>query len=410
MKKTLVAIAALAAFGAQAQSSVQITGYADRGYTDLKSSKAVDSTKTLGSSAGTTRIEFRGTEDVGGGNKVGFFVETDWSELGGASQSSALKTTSQSAGFANGESFVSFATADKGILKLGAVNSLTFANATGVASPAFSTGVGSAYSTKFTTSNGISTGADGYGGQPQLQTTSATAASTGSRSIRTANTVNYVSPAFMGFTAGAAFAAKNNNATANSGNGNTVGSKEYGIRYTQGPIDAAYTSIKYTVGSNGINEYTLTLGAAGTAASTTGTDAVVVANNPLYASAKALAGGLTNTVNTLGATYATPVAGLKLHGGLTTSSSSNDLSKSTATQYGATYTTGAFDLMAQTIKVDDKSTTDADRSNLAFGVNYNFSKTSRLYFRNEHIQYVTNKAVYAGSDIKRTAVGISTSF
>ena len=394
MKKTLVAIAALAAFGAQAQSSVQITGYADRGYTELKSSDATASTKTLGSSAGTTRIEFRGTEDVGGGNKVGFFVETDWSELGGASQTAALKATSQSAGFANGESFVSFATANTGTLKLGAVNSLTFANATGVASPAFSTGVGSAYSTKFATSNGISTGADGYGGQPQLATTSATAASTGSRSIRTANTVNYVSPAFMGFTVGAAFAAKNNNVSANSGNGNTVGSQEYGIRYTQGPIDAAYTSIKYTVGSNGINEYTLTL---------TG-----VTSQP--GTAKALTGGLTNTVNTLGASYATPLAGLKLHGGLTTSSSSNDLSKSTATQYGATYTTGAFDLMAQTIKVDDKSTTNADRSNLAFGVNYNFSKTSRLYFRNEHIQYATNQAFYAGNDIKRTAVGISTAF
>ena len=400
----------MSAISAFAQSSVQITGYVDRGYTELKSSDATASTKTLGSSAGTTRIEFRGTEDVGGGKAIGWFVETDWSELGGASQTAALKVTSQSAGFANGESFISFADKTVGTLKLGAVNSLTFANATGVASPAFSTGVGSSYSTKFMTSNGISTGADGYGGQAQLQTTSATAASTGSRSIRMANTINYVSPSFSGLTFGAAYAPQNDNVTANSGNGNTVGMKEFGLRYTQGPIDAALTSIKYTVGSNGTNQYTLTLGAAGTAPSSTSSNSVTVANKPLYASAKSLSAGLTNTVNTLGATYATPVAGLKLHAGLTNSSSSDDLSKSTATQYGVTYTTGAWDFMAQTIKVDDKSTTDTDRQNVAFGVNYNLSKTSRVYFRNEHIQYATNQAFYAGNDLKRTALGISTAF
>jgi len=394
MKKTLVALAALSAISAFAQSSVQITGYVDRGYTELKSSDATASTKTLGSSAGTTRIEFRGTEDIGGGKAIGWFVETDWSELGGASQTASLKATSQSAGFANGESFISFADKAVGTLKLGAVNSLTFANATGVASPAFSTGVGSSYSTKFMTSNGISTGADGYGGQAQLQTTSATAASTGSRSIRMANTINYVSPSFSGLTFGAAYAPQNDNVTANSGNGNTVGMKEFGLRYTQGPIDAALTSIKYTVGSNGTNQYTLTL---------TG-----VTSQP--GTAKALTAGLTNTVNTLGATYTTPVAGLKVHAGLTDSSSSNDLSKSTATQYGVTYTTGAWDFMAQTIKVDDKSTTNTDRQNVAFGANYNLSKTSRVYFRNEHIQYATNQAFYAGNDLKRTALGISTAF
>ena len=394
MKKTLVALAALSAISAFAQSSVQITGYADRGYTISKNSDGTASTKTLGSSAGTTRIEFRGTEDVGGGNKVGFFVESDWSELGGASQTAALKTTTQSSGFANGESFVSFASATAGTLKLGAVNSLTFANATGVAQPAFSTGIGSSYSVKFTTANGISTGVDGYGGQAQLQTTSATAASTGARSVRIANTINYVTPTYNGLTFGAAITPQNDNVTANSGNGNTVGVKEVGVRYTQGAIDAALTSIKTTVGSNGTNDYTLTL---------TGVTA-----QP--GTAKALTGGLTSTINTLGATYATPVAGLKIHGGLTNSSSSNDLSSSKAKQFGATYTVGMWDIMAQSIKVTDNSTTATDRQNVGYGVNYNLSKTSRVYFRAEHIQYATNQAAYAGNDLKRTALGISTAF
>jgi len=102
MKKTLVAIAALAATGAMAQSAFQITGYADRGYLISNSTDTKASTRGLGSNAVTTLFEFRGNEDLGGGNSAGFFVETDWADLAGISQgTSTTATSANSSGFAN---------------------------------------------------------------------------------------------------------------------------------------------------------------------------------------------------------------------------------------------------------------------------------------------------------------------
>jgi len=56
MKKTLVALAALAATSAFAQSSVSITGYFDRGYIRTDNSNNAKDAKGIGSNAGTTAI------------------------------------------------------------------------------------------------------------------------------------------------------------------------------------------------------------------------------------------------------------------------------------------------------------------------------------------------------------------
>ena len=387
-------MAALSAISAFAQSSVQITGYFDRGYTTLNSTKAADSTKTLGSSAGTTRIEFRGTEDLGSGNTAGFFVETDWADLGGSTQTASV-TTGQKAGFANSENYLSLGNANVGTLKLGAPNSFTLGNAIGVASPAFSTGVGSAYNTKFSIANGVSTGADAYAGiATDGAPTANNAAAVGARAIRIANTVQYVSPTFYGVTAGINLTPQNNNVTAAPGNGNTVGVKEYSLAYSQGPLNAQYTSIRYTVGDNGTSQYTLTLVNAGATYAPT---------------SKPLTGGLTSKQDLLGANYQV-LPSLKLHAGLGKFSSSNDAVKGKSTQYGVTYTYGAYDVLAQVAKVDDQGTYDIDRKTTGLGVNYNLSKTTRLYFRGDNIQYSTNQASFAGSQVKRTAFGLSKAF
>jgi predicted porin len=125
---------------------------------------------------------------------------------------------------------------------------------------------------------------------------------------------------------------------------------------------------------------------------------------------KTLAANLTSTQNLLGATYATPVAGLKVHVGLGSFSSSNDASKGKSTQYGATYTVGAWDISGQVAKVDDQSTTNADRKLTGMGVNYNFSKTARAYVRYDNIDYGTTQTAFSGSTQKRTAIGVSKSF
>jgi predicted porin len=92
MKKSLIALAALAtvAGSAQAQSSVSIYGILDAGFaskesTTLKYSSSSNSnsqviTKTSGiagnGAESSSRIGFRGTEDLGGGLKANFVIET----------------------------------------------------------------------------------------------------------------------------------------------------------------------------------------------------------------------------------------------------------------------------------------------------------------------------------------------
>jgi len=85
MKKSLVTLAVLAAAGAaSAQSAVTIYGILDVGYTRnggsiASASGLSNSTNGLGS-----RLGFRGTEDLGGGLKAGFVLETGVANDSGA--------------------------------------------------------------------------------------------------------------------------------------------------------------------------------------------------------------------------------------------------------------------------------------------------------------------------------------
>jgi predicted porin len=95
MKKTLFALAAVSAFAgtAQAQSSVTVYGLLDVGYLVTKGTEGRASTAATSTAAGyvnggnlstsainssnlaTSRLGFRGTEDLGGGNRAGFVAE-----------------------------------------------------------------------------------------------------------------------------------------------------------------------------------------------------------------------------------------------------------------------------------------------------------------------------------------------
>ncbi len=79
MKKTLIALAAVAATGAaMAQSSVTIYGVVDVGFTSINNSGvgSTDNTGLTSSNMTTNRLGFRGTEDLGGGLKANFQIET----------------------------------------------------------------------------------------------------------------------------------------------------------------------------------------------------------------------------------------------------------------------------------------------------------------------------------------------
>jgi len=80
MKKSLLALAAMTATGAFAQSSVTLYGNIDVAYGSHKTSNLNGTTigKTAGVMDGSyagSRFGFRGEEDLGGGTKVGFTIE-----------------------------------------------------------------------------------------------------------------------------------------------------------------------------------------------------------------------------------------------------------------------------------------------------------------------------------------------
>ncbi len=93
MKKSLIALAALSAFAtaAQAQSSVTVYGIMDLGYTSVENtltasgastSEKVTSTGNGDGALATSRLGFRGTEDLGSGLRANFQLEYDLKDVG----------------------------------------------------------------------------------------------------------------------------------------------------------------------------------------------------------------------------------------------------------------------------------------------------------------------------------------
>ncbi len=84
MKKSLIALAALSAFAtaAQAQSSVTVYGIIDTGYNNVENTTSAgvktDTTQIrTNGEASTSRFGLRGTEDLGGGVKANFVIESN---------------------------------------------------------------------------------------------------------------------------------------------------------------------------------------------------------------------------------------------------------------------------------------------------------------------------------------------
>jgi len=389
------ALAALAVVSAaSAQSTLTIDGYIDRGYVSTNNTNNTKDAKSVSSNAGTTTVGIKGSEDLGGGLKAGFSVNTDWSEASGQSQDGTPPTSAQS-GFANGQSYLELISAQVGTLRLGNPNSEVLTITTGVASPAFSTGVGSAYSSTFSIHNGYGTGKTGDNNIISNSTIGAgTSAGTnaGQRQIRQANTIKYISPTFSGFNVILATVRKNDT----GGTTDVVGVTEFAANYTNGPLVVGFASTKISTGAS------------------------VYANNST-SNGTGMTANSSSTMSILGASYQVlPV--LKLHAGLGRSSSSGVVGvpgtangttapDTSSYQVGATYNvTPVITLMAQYVKVNDKSFTDLDRTLTGLGADYSFSKTTRAYVRYDNVNYASNFTAFNGTKQTRTAIGVSKSF
>ena len=375
MKKTLVALAAIASVSAFAQSSVKIEGYFDRGYAKVDNTNTLKSSKTVGSNAGTTGVRFIASQDLGSGLSATALFGADFADLAGANQdATAVTATSiQTGGFNNAQSYLEFKSNSIGSLRLGVVNNEILTVATSVAAPALSTGIGSTYSSSFSTHDGYGTGVTGSGGIVTYATQSAT--NGGVRGIRQANTIKYISPNISGITVAYGMAPKNDNA----GTADTVGVQDASIRYTNGPLDVMYSSLEYDVVATAPNNGTLT-------ASTKSKHTLLGASFSVMPTLKLHAGSGGSTVTT------------------------TSLGNSSTTQYGVTWNaTPNINVMYVAASVNDKNTVNYDRKMSGLGLDYNFTKTTRAYYRMDNINLNTVTAS-TGTSIKRSAFGISTSF
>jgi predicted porin len=232
MKKSLIALAVMAAAGAaSAQSSVQLFGIVDVNYNYIKGDGNGHQSRVTDSGYNSSRIGFRGTEDLGGGMSASFWLEAGVNPDNGTGDTTntnnqpvvGVATTpagTQGLTF-NRRATVSLA-GGWGELRLGRDYTPTFWNLT-VFDPFGTNGVGS--------STFMTQGA-GYG-------TSAVALSTLATGTRASNSVGYFLPPNLGGFYGQVMVATGENAS-NSGatadDGNYAGGR---LGWASGPFNVA---------------------------------------------------------------------------------------------------------------------------------------------------------------------------
>jgi predicted porin len=245
MKKSLIALAVMAAAGAaSAQSSVTLFGIVDVNYNYIKGDGNGHVSRLTDSGYNSSRLGFRGTEDLGGGMSASFWLEAGLNPDNGTGDTT--NTNNQISGVAvgtvggqgitfNRRSTVSLA-GGWGEIRLGRDYVPTFWNLT-VFDPFGTNGV-AAYSAL-----AISAGT-GIGGQNGLLT-----------STRASNSIGYFLPPNLGGFYGQFMYAMGENFS--SGTGTVLGAKDDGryiggrLGFASGPFNvaAAYGETKYSAGT-----------------------------------------------------------------------------------------------------------------------------------------------------------------
>ena len=369
MKKTLIALAVLTVSGASfAQSSVQIDGQYDAGYQALNY-KGVSVNAFGGNGSTTSQINFRGSEDLGGGLKAEFRVETDWNTVSNNANTGAKKadgTVAAASAFGNGELRAGLV-GGFGRVDFGAINNAQLdAYLTG---QPFGTAVGSAFRGVFSTD--------------------AASAMSGSV-VRFDNSARYITPVFNGFSATALGVQKNTKANSTNfstttGNFDYAGVQEFSLRYNNGPINAIYATTKQTL---------------------TGTEGATINDA---------------TNNTLGANYNFGNFTVYLLNQTAKSSvaSGTPVDRSVTTVSGK-YVMGqnVFIAQAGTAKNNIAGVTNTGNTSIfSLGYDYNLSKMTSIYARYEKlgdkaglVSMPTQMAGFDSTDRTRTAVGLRVGF
>jgi len=411
MKKTLVAIAALASVTAFAQSTVTISGLVDMNYGSVTAPsnaillKTGNVSRVAMNGAGTTAFLFQATDDLGGGLTASFRYEMNPDFVNGsgvvggvtgsgtavnATVVGATETVNYGNG-ANGYNFVGVSSADMGGIKLGRLNTGTL-TAFGDMS-VFGTALGSGYGssaifTRYASSSG------------NYNNTAPT---------RFNGAVEYQSPAMSGFTVrylyvpqvdvngiggeNSCFQTACTSANTAAPGVNKAGVTDASVRYSNGPLNVSYAVQQIKTGAGDTN-------------------ALV---NPALQSVAST--NLNHT--TLGANYKT--GNVTGYFGYWTLGSGTTYSDK-GSMIGAKYNMGTIDLLVSAARLNSSltatTTAAADRKIIGIGADYNLSKKSKIYARLESRNADTGTTVTTagsvsstqGSVTKTTAVGIQTTF
>ena len=267
MKKTLIALAAVAATGAAfAQSAVTLSGTFDLSVQNAKND--VDTATTVAKNGmASSRVQLAGTEDLGGGMNANFTCDTTLSPNAGVAYASATASATATTSFCDRIGLVGVQ-GGFGRVDLGGDYTPMF-RVTGIADPFGTNGVGSWYNLGGVIARGASLASANIGSGTYVlgtgtgaslaspwYTPSADSAASGARAneavssvnaARANNTITYSSPVFNGVQAVAMYMVDGNsniNTTGKLGAGSSLR-----IRYDADPLTLAVgtQSIKHGI-------------------------------------------------------------------------------------------------------------------------------------------------------------------
>ncbi len=382
MKKTLIALAALAATASFAQSTVTISGILDFAGASVSGTQAIAKGSTFSTTTGTSStsvLRFIAVEDLGGGMKATAQYNFDPRTLsndslavtnntqGTAGASNQVGNTAT--GLARDELFVGIS-GGFGNLRLGSPNSIGL-NSFQAASP-LGTGIGSAYT----------------GGGTAGTMTNSYVQTRYSRSVR------YDSPVMNGFSASVLYAPGNDQAavaasTTTSGGQsalltpNAREATEFGLNYANGPLTVSYANIAQSAQTNPTGWYAVGTG------NLVKTSMNLLNANYKFGAATTVYAGWYDGDALASTTSATKVEGYRL---------------------AVKQTVGAVDLVAQ--YTEQKTGATKTKSTVTgLRADYNLSKTAAVYLGYEDWDTGTAYANSTSTGTRKiTAVGLRKSF
>jgi len=388
MKKTLVALAAIASVSAFAQTTVSITGNLDmagaRFGGTMTGNKGITTFTTDKGTSSTSAINIIATEDIGGGNSVTAFFGLDPRSLAdnglGSTNNVGSAATSPNAVTATGlgrhEVYVQ-TKGDFGTIKMGAPNSISL-NVVGDATP-MGTSMGSGYSASSNT---------------QL---SRIAPARYQRSIR------YDSPTMNGLTASFLYAPGADTSAVDAAGSayaaflapNARRVNEIGLKYSNGPLNVSFFNQSQSTATNYVGWY-------GTS-DTTSAAVNYGATKYNFASANYKFGDTT--------VYGGAGTGQEVM----TYAAAGSLYSTKTSRYALKHTIGNLDLMAtqtKLLRTLQSGTTTLNENITGFQALYNLSKTSAAYLGYEKYDTgtVASTANTTSGTRNITSIGLRKSF